>query len=157
MAITPHQDHVERRHREIPIDRLALRNVADAFQVFLQRLPKNLDPPTAERQQSHAGLDQRGFSSAVRPDDADETTRLNREVDTPQHRFLPVGDGQVVDLEGGRAHLFQGFNDRVHVVFDHPDVGPDIVALAAELLDFPGSAQRIGKQNAASVNAGVRR
>lgn len=95
LAVLAHHHDVDRRRREVPVDRAALRDVGDQTAHLPVGPTKDLDPAGRQGDEPEDRLEQRALAGPVRSDDRRQAPRLDIEVDIPEHRRRAVGDDQI--------------------------------------------------------------
>ena len=104
-TVPPHQHHIQRIGRKIPVDGFPLRDVTDDGPLFFIRLSVNANLSGSQGQKAQNRLDQRRFSGAVRTDDPDQFPLRRFKGNIPEHRLAVVSDGQVSHRYGNRPLL----------------------------------------------------
>src|SRR6266542_7100038 len=101
----PGGDDLAYRHRQCRIERSALRHVAQSAPLTKRggRLAEEPHRPILRLEETQHHAKQGGLARAVRPDDAEEVTRLDGEVDAVEHTHLAVGHAHTFELDE-RAH-----------------------------------------------------
>ena len=98
-AISPHCDDIDDIGRKIPRQRRSLRDVGDLSFRALTWFAKDPNLTCNRFDQTHRRLDQGALAGAIGAYDRHLDTLRDLQIDVPQHRFVGVGDGQILDLE----------------------------------------------------------
>jgi hypothetical protein len=109
-GISPHENDVGDRHREVPVDRLPLRHIPNPGADLLERRAEDPHLPAGQGHKPQRRLEERALPGAIGADDPKQAGPRHGEVDIPEHRPAAVGHGDVMELEagGGGRHRHAG-------------------------------------------------
>src|SRR5581483_10160366 len=95
----PQEDRLLHRYREVPIDRLQLRHVADAGPAIADLVPLHKQLPAVDIDGTEDGAQDGRLAGAAGTQDADAVPAHASQVDVPQHDVAGVAAGQVAELD----------------------------------------------------------
>ena len=119
--VQPHRHQIEGAHRVVPVDALALRDVGHQAPLLAVGLAVDAHRAGHARHQVEDPFQQRALAGAVGSDDTGDHAVGGRQIDVPQHRPPPVGDGEVAHHQRavrgvGRRRARTGSRRRLAVV-----------------------------------------
>ncbi len=97
LTIGAHQDHIQDRGWEVPIDRFSLGHVSHSGALLSISVAKDLDRSTHHRHHSQDGFQQRALSSPVRSDQSNQAGCRNIETNFPKNRLSMISDRQIAN------------------------------------------------------------
>ncbi len=103
LAVATHLDDLAHGDREVPVDRVTLRDVGDAIEDLPGRMPLDEALAGVGREQPERGSKQRRLPGPVGPDDRRKPPCREGRIHVPKDRLAGVADGQPPDLERGRT------------------------------------------------------